>query len=204
LVAVQQVLSPHQRILGAARQLFALQGFHQTPISELATAAGVSVGQIYRLFKDKNDLILAIVAEDVEIKVLDFDALLDGARKRSISIREAFLQLATRAMTKTQESLSFEILAEAHRNPDVANRIAEFCARYRSVVRELAAIANPALTDESLRGVEEVFLGLMFGLGHRALSRPRLPVRQAADQTAGMIMAALMSPVVEKDHLYEK
>ncbi|MDB5715117.1 MAG: TetR/AcrR family transcriptional regulator [Sphingomonadales bacterium] len=195
MVAVQQCFSPHERILTAARRLFALQGFHQTPVSELATAADVSVGQIYRLFKDKNDVILAIVSEDIEIRAADLEALSKQAREGSIPIKEAFLQLALLSINKTEESLSCEILAEAHRSTEVAERIAEFCNQYRLMIRELSTIANPELSEQSRRGAEEVLLGLMFGLGHRALSGPCLSVREAAEQTARMIMAALTSEI---------
>jgi TetR/AcrR family transcriptional repressor of uid operon len=206
LVAVQQSLNPpapghstpRQRILGAARRLFTLQGFHQTPVSELAIASNVSVGQIYRLFEDKKDVILAIVSEDVEIKTAEFDALLSRAKSGAIPIRQVFVELTTRSLTKTEEALSFEILAEAYRNPDVADRIADFCGRYRSFIRELATIANPKLSEKSQQGAEEILLGLMFGLGHRTLSRPRLPIAEAAEQTAEMIMAALTNVAVDR------
>jgi TetR/AcrR family transcriptional repressor of uid operon len=190
LVAVQHSPGPRDRILAAARQLFSSQGFHQTPVSELAIKASVSVGQIYRLFKDKNAVILAIVSDSSELKAGAFDNVLKAVDAGTMSIREAFVQLATRSLSETEESLSFEILAEAYRNPEVADQIGEICERYRSIVRKMAVIANPTLSEESLDGAEEVLLGLLFGLGHRTLSRPRLPIRETAEQTAGMIMAA--------------
>jgi TetR/AcrR family transcriptional repressor of uid operon len=61
LSAVQHEMGSRERIVSSARHLFATQGFHQTPMSELAVAAGVSVGQIYRLFTGKNAVIQAIV-----------------------------------------------------------------------------------------------------------------------------------------------
>jgi len=44
-------------ILQAALELFAEQGFHGAPTSQLAQKAGVGVGTLYRYFKDKDDLI---------------------------------------------------------------------------------------------------------------------------------------------------
>lgn len=191
MVAVQHRLIPRDRILAAARHLFASQGFHQTPMSELAVVAEVSVGQIYRLFKDKNAVILAIVSGDSELKADAFDDLVKAVNEGALSIREAFVQLATLSLAGKEESLSFEILAEGFRNADVRDQIGEICERYRSIIRKMAIIANPALSGEDLEGAEEVLLGLMFGLGHRTLSRPRLPAKDTADQTAKMIMVAL-------------
>ena len=58
--------SGKERILEAARTLFDSHGFHQSSMAELAVAAQVSVGQIYRLFKGKEDIIAAIVQADYD------------------------------------------------------------------------------------------------------------------------------------------
>lgn len=56
-------------ILQAALEQFAENGFHSSPISQLATRAGVGVGSIYRYFKDKDELIHAVYNQvDVELQ----------------------------------------------------------------------------------------------------------------------------------------
>jgi AcrR family transcriptional regulator len=47
-------------IFDAALELFAENGFHSSPMSRIATLAGVGVGSIYRYFSDKDDLIHAL------------------------------------------------------------------------------------------------------------------------------------------------
>ena len=47
-------------ILEAALDLFAENGFHSSPMSRIATLAGVGVGSIYRYFSDKDALIHAL------------------------------------------------------------------------------------------------------------------------------------------------
>ncbi|WP_462323725.1 TetR/AcrR family transcriptional regulator [Desulfoplanes sp.] len=47
-------------ILDAALDLFAENGFHSSPMSRIATLAGVGVGSIYRYFSDKDALIHAL------------------------------------------------------------------------------------------------------------------------------------------------
>jgi len=49
-------------IMNAALELVAAQGFHGTPISQIAKLADVGVGSIYRYFADKDELIHAIHA----------------------------------------------------------------------------------------------------------------------------------------------
>ena len=50
-------------ILGAGLRLFDEQGFHGTSMSEIAEAAGVGAGTIYRYFDGKEDLVDQLYAE---------------------------------------------------------------------------------------------------------------------------------------------
>lgn len=191
LSAVQHEMGSRERIVAAARHLFATQGFHQTPMSELAVAAGVSVGQIYRLFTGKNAVIQAIVMEDTAAKMTELQAMNASVKSGELTIEEGFVALAQRALSKGDEALSFEIMAEAHRNADVADTIADLCRDFRRMIRELACVANPDLSDNDLEGAEELILAFMFGLGHRTLSRPRLSESETARLTGRMILAAV-------------
>jgi len=191
LGAVQHESAGQKRIVDAARHLYATKGFHRTSMAELAAAADVSVGLIYRLFTDKNALIKALVLEDSEAKEAELRKLTDDVTSGRVTIEAGFDHLARHALAKGDEALSFDIMAEAHRNSDVADTIATLCLGFRSVVRELACVANPLLTSEALDGAEELVLAFMFGLGHRTLSRPRLSEVETARITSQMIIAAL-------------
>jgi TetR/AcrR family fatty acid metabolism transcriptional regulator len=49
------------KILGVAARLFATHRFHEARLEDIATEAGVGKGTIYRYFKDKEDLYLALL-----------------------------------------------------------------------------------------------------------------------------------------------
>lgn len=51
------------QILEAAVQVFAEKGFHRSTIKDVAKAAGVADGTIYNYFKNKDDLLVAMVAQ---------------------------------------------------------------------------------------------------------------------------------------------
>ncbi|MFQ5612820.1 MAG: TetR/AcrR family transcriptional regulator [Anaerolineae bacterium] len=55
------------QILDAAVRVFAEKGFHRATIKDIANAAGVADGTIYNYFKNKNDLLVAMVARLAEI-----------------------------------------------------------------------------------------------------------------------------------------
>jgi len=56
-------------ILGAARRVFLVKGFHGATTKEIADAAGVSVGTMFRLFPNKEDILMGLVTELVETVV---------------------------------------------------------------------------------------------------------------------------------------
>jgi AcrR family transcriptional regulator len=56
-------LRTQARILDAARAVFARDGFVETRMSDIARAAGLSAGGLYRYFMNKEDVFAAMVAE---------------------------------------------------------------------------------------------------------------------------------------------
>ena len=55
--------STSTRILNAALELFAVNGFHATSISQIAEKAGISKGLMYNYFENKDDLLRKIIEE---------------------------------------------------------------------------------------------------------------------------------------------
>ncbi len=53
-------MNKEEKILAAALQLFVTKGFHGTPTSQIAKAAGVANGTLFHYFKTKEDLINAL------------------------------------------------------------------------------------------------------------------------------------------------
>ena len=58
---VESYLSSRERILEAARQLFAAKGFGETSVDEIADLAGVAKGTIYTHFASKDELLVTII-----------------------------------------------------------------------------------------------------------------------------------------------
>ncbi|WIW89777.1 helix-turn-helix domain-containing protein [Sphingobium sp. V4] len=192
MVAVHHERDGRSRILSTARDLFATRGFHQTSMAQLAAAAQVSVGQIYRLFKGKEDIIEALVKADSDAWATDMAALRSQLDAGAMSIEQTFEQILLHGTDNANdEALSFDILAEAFRNEAVGETIGTLCVGFRSILREFACVANPELSGEALDAAEELILACMFGLGHRSLSRPKLSAPIAARRAAQMIIAGL-------------
>jgi AcrR family transcriptional regulator len=56
----------HDRILDAATRLFREQGYEEVKMEAIAAAAEVSIGTIYNYYRNKGDLLVAIVSLEVE------------------------------------------------------------------------------------------------------------------------------------------
>jgi AcrR family transcriptional regulator len=57
-----EMTEKQRRILQASLKLFAAKGFHASSTAEIAKEAGVAEGTIFRHYKSKKDLLLAVVA----------------------------------------------------------------------------------------------------------------------------------------------
>ena len=76
------------RMLDAAEKMVASKGFADTAITEIAKAAGGSVGGFYRRFEDKQGLLQALHARFCEEARATADAALDPHRWRDASTAE--------------------------------------------------------------------------------------------------------------------
>lgn len=101
-------------ILHAALEQFSENGFHSSPVSQLAAMAGVGVGSIYRYFKDKDELIHAVFAMVDDALQKAIIASLDPA----LSERSEFIQLVTSLIHYLHEHpQEFKFLEQYYSSP---------------------------------------------------------------------------------------
>ena len=77
-----------ERILDAAEALVTEKGFADTPVAEVVSRAGSSVGAFYARFRDKDALLHALYDRYFEQAMATADAALDPARWEGASLRE--------------------------------------------------------------------------------------------------------------------
>lgn len=109
-----------KQILDSAKECFSRIGFHATSMAQIATRARMSVGQIYRHFKNKEALIEGIVKEDVSRQMawMDTPGVSPVAELTTISSRKRSSKVDAQ---RRHLALMLEIVAEAARNPKVLN-----------------------------------------------------------------------------------
>jgi AcrR family transcriptional regulator len=88
--------SPHQadKILAAASHLFAARRFHEARMEDIAALAEVGKGTLYRYFKDKEELYLALLdqaAKGLEEKLRNCLEGISGPREQLVAVVDHIL-----------------------------------------------------------------------------------------------------------------
>lgn len=74
----QQRLEKRDRIVNAAIEVFAEKGFRSARVSDIARRAGVADGTIYLYFRNKEDVLLSIFEEKMELLLVALRDALEG------------------------------------------------------------------------------------------------------------------------------
>ncbi|CAN5367927.1 TetR/AcrR family transcriptional regulator [soil metagenome] len=112
-------LDRRQQILEAAMLCFAKCGFHRTSMHDISTEAGISVGLIYRYFKNKEEVIAALAEEHKK----DIAELIERAGEASTLLEAMEILFTSHCCERSPQIISafvVDLFAEASRNPQVA------------------------------------------------------------------------------------
>ena len=164
LIPAGRAAERRQHILDTSRRLFIENGFHRTGVAQISAASGVKVGQIYRDFSAKEDIIAAIALRDLS-QFLD-EAGLDRAIHAGdmIAVREWILAFVTYDEDVDGYRLMPEIMAESSRNTRIARLREEISARVKSALTTALAAWAPG-TDRKTARSELADLILTLGSG---------------------------------------
>jgi len=159
-------------------------------MAEIARVAGMSVGHIYHYFENKEAIITAIVENDVS-RIQDIIALHHNASDIVDSMVND-IDFEAECMNRDNTALQVEILAEAGRNPKVAElaRAADelLCEEFRGLVRRCGS-------DENLEVRTELVTALFEGLMFRSLRRPDMDFNALMPYLKGMMRLLLTNQV---------
>ena len=115
---LQHQIDRRATILDAAEQCFSRAGFHQTSMSDICQAAGMSPGNLYRYFPSKEAIIAGITERHRAQIAANFDAV-----ENAPSFYEGMAAMARVYMVERsaeEVNLDIEIMAECRRNPTIA------------------------------------------------------------------------------------
>lgn len=124
------------RILDGADRAFREAGFRGTSIPEIATAAGVSVGLIYRYFPSKEELFLSVCQLRTDTQLNELAAMLGAIADPADRLRAGIDYFVRSLVEQGWGSIVIHALAEADRNP----RLRDMLIRLTEQERGFAAM----------------------------------------------------------------
>jgi AcrR family transcriptional regulator len=148
-------------------------------MAEIALAAGMSVGQIYRYFSNKETIIHAIVTRIVA-KRLQWIARDDSQPDMPTIIAERMLA-GSPDENRDDSILMLEVMAEATRNPAVAQIVAEADQRQRAQAIAGMKARQPEMSDAEATARVSLFAALFEGSAlfrNLGLTRDDTPLRE--------------------------
>lgn len=164
-----------QQILDAACDRVRQSGFHGASMADIAKAAGLSVGQIYRYFENKEAIIAAIVAQDLAEMREKFAELEREPGTLLDALEQHLPDGVDKCFDPKRAALVLEVLAEAARNPKVAAIVRAADEQERALARAmLDRSRKPEWSDAEFEARCDT-VGLIFdGLVMRAVNHPDL------------------------------
>lgn len=199
--ASQPADSSRDRILQAAQRLFARQGFDGTTTRDLAQAAGVAEGTLFRHFSNKK-AILVEVATQGWVEILT-DLLTELSEMGSY---KAVAQVMQRRMWNFQKNadLMRVCFMEAQFHPDLRDRVqSEVIGKMTDVAEAFfqTAMDRGIYRPMNPRLVAQVFLGMfaISGFSHNTLMEPNASPQQMKEMAEGLA-EIFLNGVLVKSH----
>jgi AcrR family transcriptional regulator len=121
-----------RKLLAAAENLFARDGFEATRLEDIASVAGYTRGAFYANFKSKEDIFFALLELWVSRRIAEVTALLslhESPAQRLRALREHYAQIAK---DRRLALLSLEFKLFAIRHPEAHARLRTRQRRYRA------------------------------------------------------------------------
>lgn len=193
LTREQSKAQTRERLLGAARTVFARRGYHGASVEEIAAEAGYSTGALYSNFDGKQALFLTLLdreiaehAREIEEAVRERDTVAErarggAARWMAMIEREPELQL-----------LFMEFWAYAGRDPEVRQQVGASFARAREALTRLIAEGARDFELELALPAEQLAIAidaLADGIARQKMADPEA----VPDELMGRVLALLLA-----------
>jgi AcrR family transcriptional regulator len=195
LTREQSKANTRERLLQAARSVFASSGFHGASVEEIASAAGYSTGALYSNFDGKEDLFLVLMEREIEEHAREISRAV--ARRSSVAERAAGGARAWMTMIEREPELLLlfmEFWAYGVRDPGVRPKVAARFAHVRRLLTSL--IADGARDFELELAIPAEQLAVAIDALADGIARQKLADPDAVpDDLMGRVLSLLLGAV---------
>jgi AcrR family transcriptional regulator len=187
-----------ERLLTAARTVFARGGFHGASVEEIAAEAGFSTGALYSNFDGKEDLFLVLMEREIGEHARE---IAEAVRART-SVAERAEGGARQWMTMIEREpdvllLFMEFWAYGVRDPEVRPKVAARFAQIREELTRLIADGVRELDLELALPAEHLALAidaLADGIARHKLAEPDAVPDELMGQVLTLLLGAVTRP----------
>ena len=181
-----------KRIVEAARALFVERGFHATGVAQIAARSGVAVGQLYRDFAAKEDIVAQIVAADCA-GMPERERLAQAIdRGDAQAVWGWICRLVDPACPSGTGQLFAEIVAEAARNERIAAIVAGARATLAADLEQALALLAPG---EHLADRRAPFATILLAQSLGMMQHRLLHPDAAYDRVTDAMMAVIVREI---------
>lgn len=170
--------STRDRLIEAARKLFLAKGYEGTGVAEILSAAGVKSGSLYYFFKNKEELLLAVLTRYVELLhpvVIDpvFERVKDPI-ERIFAVLDGYREMLILTGCTQGCPIGNLALEMSEKSEAVRERIALNFENWRKVIHQCLIDAGIRLPDNLDRAKLSTFIlavmegGVMQARAHRS------------------------------------
>lgn len=161
------------KILEAARQLIADEGYHNFSMRGVAQKSGIHLKSLQYYFRTKQDMSTSVVNYTIEKYYFEtYDKMF--AEKQAITPRERFAVMLDHLLADLSDPFTARLFPElwalANHDDDVAAALDLFYVRHIASIEKMVVVLNPKLpTDVALHRASLVAMmieGLVLILGH--------------------------------------
>jgi len=191
----QRRAQTRERLLTAARSVFARSGFRGASVEEIASEAGFSTGALYSNFESKEDLFLALMEREIETHAQEIRAAV--VAEASVAERAAGGARQWMAMIEREPEallLFMEFWAYGVRDEEMRAKVAARFAQARAVLTGLIADGVRDFELELALPAEQLAIAidaLADGIARQKLADPDA----VPDDLMGRVLALLFSAV---------
>jgi AcrR family transcriptional regulator len=192
-----------ERLLAAARSVFARRGFYGASVEEIAAEAGFSTGALYSNFEGKEDLFLALMERETDAHAA---AIATAVRQRP-SVAEkatggADLWMAMIEREPDLHMLMMEFWAYGVRDEEIRPKVAERLAQMRELLTRLIAETAREFDLELALPAEQLAIaidGLADGIARQKLADPDAVPDELMGRVLGLLLGAATHPAPRTD-----
>jgi TetR/AcrR family transcriptional regulator, fatty acid metabolism regulator protein len=140
----------YNQIVDAAVIVIAENGYHQAQISKIAKEAGVADGTIYLYFKNKEDILISVFREKMEVFVNNVEVIL----KQDIDTSEKLFRMIDSHFRILHEDRHLAIVTQL----ELRQSNKELRLRINEVLKEYLMLLDAILKEGIVRGTLDVGL----------------------------------------------